>query len=119
MQHEIDAPLPGATIDRGGEGRIDGSDQSVLAPDCRNFLEVNDTQVRIRRRFDVQKLCVRTDRSLELLQVVGVDECRLDSQIRQPGRKKLDYAAVNVTLGHDVVARLYQRKKRSGDRGHA
>jgi len=53
-----------------------------------------------------------------LLDVVGVDECRLDAQLGQPRRKEPDDSAINIALRHDVVSRLHQRENRSRDRGH-
>ena len=119
MQHQIDAPLRRTAIDRRGKGRINGRNQAVLARQRRNLFQIDDSHCRIRRRLDMQELCVGPDRALVLLHVVGVDEGRFDPQLRQPLRKESDHAAINIALRHDMVARLHQRKNRSSDRGHA
>ncbi len=91
----------------------------MLARQRRNCFQIDDPHRRIRRRLDMQDLCVGPDRALVLLHVVGVDERRFDPQLRQTLREESDYAAINVALRHDMVTRLHQRQNRGRDRGHA
>jgi hypothetical protein len=51
--------------------------------------------------------------------VVGIDEGSFDPQPGQPLREELGDAAIDIALGHDMVAGLDQRQYRRGDRGHA
>jgi hypothetical protein len=49
----------------------------------------------------------------------GIDERGLDIQLGQPLREEFCHSAVNIALGHDVVARLQQGQDRRGDGAHA
>ena len=119
MQDQIDAPFRWTAIDRRSKGGIDGRDQAVLAGQRGYLFEIDDSYRWIRWRLDMNDSSVRPDRALVLLDIIGIDKCRFNSKFRQPLRQELSHAAINVALRHDVVASLDQRKKRSGDRGHA
>src|SRR5882724_1839235 len=106
MQYEINAPLRRTAVDGRGECRVDRRNNAVFFPERRDFPEVDNLHHWISGRLNMNNLCVRPNRRRVLLDVVGVNKGSLDTKLRQPLRKKLCYATIDVALRHNVVARL-------------
>ena len=73
MHHEVDSVFCGMLIDRRAKRAVDHADQPVLPGERRHLLRVDNAQGRIRRRFQIQQLRVRTNGSLILLVFGRVD----------------------------------------------
>ena len=94
VQHDVDAELRRAGIDRSGKRAVNQRGQPVLTCERRRLTKVDNSERRICRRFQVKQLCVLANGSRVLIVVRSVDESGLNPHFWRPSRKKLSHPAV-------------------------
>ena len=87
--------------------------------DGRDGFEVGHFERRIGNGFGEQRAGIGVDGGGEIVGIVGIDEAHLDAEVRQDVLELGVGAAVEVSGGNDVVARLGEVDDRVEDRAGA
>ena len=105
--------------ERRRERVVDDERQAGAVRDLGERRDVADVELRIADRLRVDGLRVRSQRRLERRRVVGIDERRLDPELRERHAELRIRAAVERARGDDVIAVLREREERDRLRGHS
>ena len=114
----------GAVLERTEEARraervVHDDGQAVLVGDLGDGVDVGDVGVGVAEGLEVDERRVVLDGTLDLVEVVGVNEGGLDAELGERVLEQVVGAAVDGLLGHDVVAGLGERLDGVGDGGGA
>ena len=106
---------------RYGEASVLSMTSGMPAPCAivRERRDVADVELRIADRLGVDRLGVGLERGAKRFGIVGVDERRVDAELRERDRELRIRAAVERARGDDVVAVSREREQREHLRRHA
>ena len=123
LGHRVDDDV-GAVLERPaqvrrGERVVDDERNAGAVRDVGQRGDVADVELRIADRLRIDRLGVRLQRGAECGRIVGVDERRVDAELRERDRELRIGAAVERARGDDVVAVARERQQRHHLRRHA
>ncbi len=104
MNDDVSAVLDGSDEVRCAEGVVDDERQAVRVSDFGESVDIGYIAVGIAEGLDVDRLGVRLYRRGDLLQIVNVNEGRVDAVERQCMRQQVSRAAVDGFLSYDMLA---------------
>ena len=119
VHHDVGAVLDRAHPVGGPEGVVDHERDVMRVRDLGERVDVGNVGAGVSERLQEERLGVGADGGLHLRMVVGVDEARLDAELRERVGEQVERAAVDGLLRDHVVAGLGERLQRVGDRGGA
>ena len=108
MDHDVRAVLDGADQVRRAEGVVNDQRNAVLVGNFSDGVDVGNVGVGVAQRLQIDGAGVLLNGTLDLSQVVGIDEGRLDAEGGQGVLQQVGGAAVDGFLGDDVAAVLGQ-----------
>ena len=119
VDYDICAVLNGSDQIRCTEGVVDNERQTVSVSDLGERVNVGDVAVGVAKSLDVDRLGVRLNRCLDLVEVVDVNEGCINAVERKSVRQQVSRAAVDRFLRYDMLAFGCKSLNGVGDRSRA
>jgi hypothetical protein len=118
VQNHVNPKFQGALVDGRSKGTVNQGQDLVLASERHRLAQVNDSQRRVGRRFEINQRGVGADGPRVLIVAIVstsvVSTPSFGSQV-----EKLGHAAVNIALGNDMIAAPRPGGDAGGDCSHA
>ena len=115
VDDDIGAMLQRTEQIRGAEGVIDNNRQAMLLGNLGDGVDVGDVGVGVAERLEIDDRGVVLNGTLDLVQVVGVDEGGLDTKLGERVLQQVVGTAVDGLLGDHVVTSLGKSLQGIGD----
>ena len=108
VDHEIGAVLDGPQEVRGRKGIVHNQHDAVSVGDFRGSVDVREIRAGIAHGFDVDSLRLLRNGALDVRDVGGIHKRRGHALPRHGLAQKVEAAAVDAPLGHNVIAGAHE-----------